>query len=369
MTQDPETAKPETAKPVPLPYQRLATPGAWYRGFADYLLAVPEGRPLRAMFPMPTDAAQALERHRHVLSRALLNPPMEQAIAAAIGGYARDRLKMPICPPTDEGEAIADEIDDRGWSTLPAWDDSAVERLRAALDPLPVFAKQGAARSEALSLEAARRHNVAEYKAEDLLRLPEVLSFVTEPTALAATERYLGAPPMLIALVAWWSFPGHEARDAQRFHLDIDDHRFVKHFLYLTDVDETSGPHAYVERTHRPRDYGAIIGQGRGETERKRLFEWLFQTLRKSDADVARHTGRHATRITGPAGTRFLAMTRGLHKGVAPEKRARLLIQATYGISPASAKRLADVPASALPPGLFAPPTDALLWLFVDRAR
>lgn len=363
------TQNPETAKTDPLPYQRLATPGPWYRGFAEHLLAVPEGRPLRVMFPVPADAAQALARHRHLLSRALLNPPMEHAIAAAIGGYARDRLKMPTRAPTAASDDIAAAIGDRGWSTLPAWDGAAVARLRAALDALPVFAKQGAARSEALGLEAARRHNVAEYKAEDLLRLPEVLSFVTEPTALAAAERYLGAPPMLIALVAWWSFPGHEARDAQRFHLDIDDHRFVKHFLYLTDVDETSGPHAYVERTHRPQDYGDIIGRGHGETEQKRIFEWLFQTLRKSDADVARHTGHHATRITGPAGTRFLAMTRGLHKGVAPERKARLLIQATYGISPASAKRLADVPASTLPPGFFEPPNDALLWLFVDRAR
>lgn len=357
------------SKPPPRSYQSLHDPGAWYRGFAEHLLAVPEGKPLRVMFPVPANAEDGFDRHRYLLSRAVVNPPMEHAVAEAVGRYARDALGVPARAQTAESEAAGAEIADRGWSPLPAFDGDAVARIRSELDDLPLFAKAGAARSEALSMDAARAHNVAEYKATDILPLPNILAFATEPTALAAAERYLGAPPVLIALVAWWSFPGHAAKDAQRFHLDIDDHRFVKHFLYLTDVDETSGPHAYVERTHRPQDYGEIIGRGHGETEQKAIFDWLFQTLRKEDADVERHTGKKPTFITGAAGTRFLAMTRGLHKGLAPTGKPRLVLQATYGISPAGADRRADIPADTLPPVASTPPDDYLLWLFVKGSR
>lgn len=69
-------------------------------------------------------------------------------------------------------------------------------------------AKAGAARSADLDFEGAQAYNVAEYKVEDALAIPEVLDFVCEPTALVAAERYLDGPPMLLALVPWWSFPG-----------------------------------------------------------------------------------------------------------------------------------------------------------------
>ena len=356
----------DATKPL---YQRLHEPAQWYRGFANHLLAVPEGKPLRVMFPVPKDGKDGLDRHNYLMSRAVVNPPMEHAVADAIGRYARDGLGVAMHDQTPETEAIGDEIADRGWSMLPPFDADSVERIMGDLADLPVHAKSGASRSKALDLEEARAFNVATYKPESILRVPSVLSFATEPAALAAAERYLGAPPVLIALEAWWSFPGHEAKEAQRFHLDIDDHRFMKHFLYLTDVDEESGPHAYVEHTHRPQDYGDIIARGHGETEQKAIFDWLFQTLRKEDADVEHHTGKRPTLITGDAGTRFLAVTRGLHKGLAPTKKPRLVLQATYGISPSSAKRKADIPASTLPEEATAPPNDYLLWLFVDRSR
>ncbi len=351
-------------------YRHLREPDEWYRGFARHLADAPQGKPLRTLFPVPKDADDALQRHRYILSRAVVNPPLEHAIADAVGRYGREVLGVPQALADAAAEQAGDRLADRGWTPLPAYGADRVRGLKVALEGLPLYAKDGTRDAPQVTREEARaRYNIATYRAEDLLRLPEVVAFVTAPDALAAAERYLGAPPMLIVLQAWWSFAGHAAKEAQLFHLDIDDHRFCKQFLFLTDVDAESGPHAYVERTHRPQDVGAIIARGHGETEQKAIFDWLYQTLRKSDEDVARYTGKEPTLIDGPAGTRFLAATRGLHKGVAPERRDRLLLQATYGITPAAAKRAADLPASALAAGALDPPNDHLLWLFVDPTR
>ena len=342
-------------------------PAAWYLDFPRYLHRDPAGAPLRSLFPQTDSVREAIERHRHLLTRALINPPMEQAIAQAIGRFTRDRLNVPDRPKTPADAVVADRLNACGWADLLPWSRAEAAALREALTPLPLYAKDGAARSGPLSFEEARAFNVADYAHADLLALPAVRRFVCEPVALAAAERFLEGPPLLITLAAWWSFPEHEARDAQLFHLDIDDHRFVKHFLYLTDVDEESGPHAYVEGTHRPEDYGAMIAAAGGPAEQKEVFDWLFRTLRKSDAEVVRRTGKQPTLITGAAGARFLAATRGLHKGVPPTKRPRLLLQATYGVTPAGAAKTGGLPRTA--EAALSAADRHLLWLFLERGR
>ncbi|MEQ8604130.1 MAG: hypothetical protein RIB45_12500 [Marivibrio sp.] len=350
------------SRPAVAAARAVATPDDWYRAFAAYLHETPAWAQLGRLFPMPEGAADGLQRHRHLLSQAVLNPSLEAAIPRAIGAFARDALGAPPRPQTADSQAAAAEIEQRGWTVLPDTPREAVERLRGRLEALPLYAKAGAARSAALDYQAAQAYNVAEYRAEDALAIPDVLDFVCEPTALAAAERYLAGPPMLLALVAWWSFPGHQARDAQLFHLDVDDHRFVKHFVYLTDVDGESGPHAYVEGTHRPEDYALMIKRAGDRAGQQRIYDWLFQTLRKSDADVEAVTGKRPTLIEGAAGTRFLAMTRGLHKGVPPASRPRLLLQATYGVSPAGVAPRRAVSAETAA-GL-SPENRRLLWLF-----
>src|SRR5690606_8153413 len=66
----------------------------------------------------------------------------------------------------------------------------------------------------------------------------------------------------------------------------------------------------------------------------KSFDDWFFMTLRKSDDDTKRYLGGEPNLLTGPAGTCFLADTSGIHKGLLPRARDRLVCQVVYGVSP-----------------------------------
>jgi hypothetical protein len=157
------------------------------------------------------------------------------------------------------------------------------------------------------------------YEPEALLRLPEIAELATDEALRQIAEEYLKAPPILDSVSAWWSFPtgrGASSDAAQLFHYDMDRLKFLKFFVYLTAVDESSGPHCYVKKSH------------------KRLPKLLRPDGRKTnDLVLAHYPPAHIARITGEAGTSFFADTRGLHKGEAPHLKARLLLQLQWSVS------------------------------------
>jgi hypothetical protein len=159
--------------------------------------------------------------------------------------------------------------------------------------------------------------HVADYRLADLLDCPHLLEGANDPRVLEAAAAYLGARPTLSALRAWWSLPHGEApRHAELFHRDADDLRFLKLFVYLTDVDGGSGPHVFVRGSHR--------------------LDLLTERRRFSDSEVAEAFGDARTvSIGGPAGTSFLAVTYGIHRGLPPAQRPRLVFQALYTLQPA----------------------------------
>jgi hypothetical protein len=111
---------------------------------------------------------------------------------------------------------------------------------------------------------------------------------------------YLGVDPLIMSVVLWKSFASRspDSSSAQRFHFDNDRSRFIKTFVYLTDVGMTNGPHTYVPRSHREKPKELLHGQ------------------RLSDSDVARFYPESGWEvIMGPRGTVFFADTQGFHKG------------------------------------------------------
>jgi hypothetical protein len=154
--------------------------------------------------------------------------------------------------------------------------------------------------------------NMGWYSEEQIIHAPHVLEILTHPLVLGAVERALGCKPTLGFLNMWWAYPERQgAKGSQRFHRDFDGVRFIKLFVYLTDVDEDGGPHVYVADTHdRPE---------------------LYHPRAMSDDEVAATFGRERfVTLTGPAGQCFLADTRGVHKGLLPQKKERLALIAQY---------------------------------------
>lgn len=150
----------------------------------------------------------------------------------------------------------------------------------------------------------------------DVVRAPHLLRLANRPEILAVVESFLGCTPTIAYLAAWWSYSTEiGAQHAEKFHRDVDDWRFVKLFVYLTDVDENKGPHVYVKRSAILPDMGPI-----------RRYE---------DDEIGRAFPAHdIVYMTGSAGQGFLENTFGLHKGQPVAQGHRLLFQAVYSIMP-----------------------------------
>lgn len=103
-------------------------------------------------------------------------------------------------------------------------------------------------------------------------------------------------------------------------------------FIHLTDVDDGSGPHTYMEGSH---DIDTINRIRQDWPDGADKFDaWYFCQLRKSDDEVIRAFGRPPVTLTAPAGSRFVVDTRGIHKGQLPKESDRLICQVLYGVSP-----------------------------------
>lgn len=158
-----------------------------------------------------------------------------------------------------------------------------------------------------------------------------------DPRLLQLAEAYIGAPPTISILTAWWSFPSSaHAGGMQHFHHDRDDFRCLKLFVYLTDTPSDAGPHVFVEETHSFKTLLAFMGRrtwaSRAETTK--FLTWM-ETHRKKERDVEAFFPPENIRVvTGLRGSAFLEDTRGLHRGVPPVTKPRLAFEICYSLMP-----------------------------------
>lgn len=160
--------------------------------------------------------------------------------------------------------------------------------------------------------DAPAETHVAYFSNEQVVNAPHCLRLANDPQILSAVAQMLGAKPTISYMAAWWSMPGRgKAEHAEMFHRDVDDLRFVKLFVYLTDVTTKSGPHMFVRGSHKS--------------------EELSERIRYTDEAVAATFGKDdILTLTGPAGTMFLENTFGLHRGIPPASKPRLIFQTLY---------------------------------------
>lgn len=158
--------------------------------------------------------------------------------------------------------------------------------------------------------------HTGQYYRSTVIQSPFVLELANDPTVLRIAKSFLGATPTLSDLNAWWSYVGPErAKEAQLYHRDRDDLKFCKLFIYLTDVDMTTGPHVYV----------------RGSNNDPRMRE----ERRFTDDEVEAAFGKdHVEYFCEPAGSAFIVDTSGLHKGLLPTKGRRLIYESHYSLLP-----------------------------------
>jgi hypothetical protein len=149
-------------------------------------------------------------------------------------------------------------------------------------------------------------------KPRDIIGSETVQRLLCEQNLITAGARYLNADPVLVSMVMWTSFPWPTADDssAQLFHYDLDRSNFIKMFIYLTDVDDSNGPHVYVPNSHmdKPKD---LLG-GERITDERLSVHYPADTWQT---------------ITGKKGTLFFADTQGFHKGAQVHEGSRSILQ------------------------------------------
>lgn len=149
-----------------------------------------------------------------------------------------------------------------------------------------------------------------------------VFKLINDPGILSIAARFLGTDPLYIASDLMWSFPVEatqfeQLKMAQVFHYDLDDYRAIKFFFYLTDVDETSGPHVTIRGTQKHKRF---IHQLLGQRCASITDEKLVQTYGIENVKT----------IVGQAGFGFAEDPCCFHKGSLPIEKSRLLLQIEY---------------------------------------
>lgn len=164
------------------------------------------------------------------------------------------------------------------------------------------------------------------------------LKIVTDANFLHIANEYLGTKPILDLIIMWWSNSLKSLdineekkellknRSAQMFHFDMDRLKFLKFFIYLTDVDENTGPHVYVKGTHN------------------KIPSYINKDGRYTDEHVCKHDEKNIVEITGKAGSIIAVDTRGLHKGKELEEGERLIFQLEFTNSMFGNPQLPQVP-------------------------
>lgn len=171
----------------------------------------------------------------------------------------------------------------------------------------------------------------------DILRCEQFYRVIHDPNLLRMVARYLEAPPTIGIITTWWSFPAAgPPAGMQTFHHDRGDFRSCNLFVYLTDVDQGTGPHAFIERTHNMSVLLPLVSERFGREPKKfnAFWQWMEQH-RKSDDEIRMFFPEQEIRVhTGPQGTSFLEDTRGLHKGTRPTTGRRLAFEIFYAVMP-----------------------------------
>jgi hypothetical protein len=162
-----------------------------------------------------------------------------------------------------------------------------------------------------------------DYPVDALLNEADVQALLADPSLLALAQAYLGSRPRADVLSMWWHTGFHSQPDseaAQFYHFDLDRIKWLKVFIYLTDVGPSDGPHSFIAGSHKTGGIpAAMLRKG---------------YVRLDDAEVLEHYGaERQVEFAAPRGTLIVEDTRGLHKGKAVSGSSRLILQLQFSNS------------------------------------
>ena len=161
-----------------------------------------------------------------------------------------------------------------------------------------------------------------DFREQDLINNATVQNLMADRSIVAVAQNYLNAQPIVDVVTMWWSAASErpDKKAAQFWHFDMDRIKWLKFFVYLTDVGADNGPHTFVEGSHR-----------RGGISRDFLRKGYS---RLTDEEVSgKYPPDKFIEFTAPRGTVIAEDTRGLHKGRHVTRDDRLIFQMQFSNS------------------------------------
>lgn len=164
-----------------------------------------------------------------------------------------------------------------------------------------------------------KKYKMGYINTEKLLKNDEVLKLINHDYIIEVLSNYFGVEFIFDNIWSWWSFK-HDDKPLgpQNFHRDYNSLNFLKLFIYLTEVDDDSGPHVFIKKSHKKDVFNKIARYNDREIEEKFKKEEILK-------------------IKGNKYKIFLANTFCLHKGIPPIKNDRLLLCVLYSVKPSRA--------------------------------
>jgi hypothetical protein len=273
-------------------------------------------------------ARQSYRVHEQVLS----NPPSRQMLAEHKPALDPEQQKVmqglndqgySIVPVTDFLPSADDEL----WTKLRGESDHFVERVEAEREKrLAKEAKKGRKKGLGKGDYIMRLHG------KDVPTLPgddPWLRIGIDDRVLDVVNSYFGLWSKLTYVDLWYTppaAPGVKRVSSQRWHRDYNDDRLVKVFIYLTDIDEDTGPLEYVPGSALGGEYG-------NEWPWKPVSNDLYPPQDEFDQRIPQSA--HLS-LTAPEGSMIFCNTSGFHRGgYATGDRPRVMAVYNYS-SPAS---------------------------------
>jgi hypothetical protein len=155
------------------------------------------------------------------------------------------------------------------------------------------------------------------------LEISEVKQIALNTSILSLVEKYLGCNPIIQSTQIWWTFPYLNSKKLPEnppgneygYHYDVDDYKFLKLFVYLTNVESDCGPHIYIENSGK-----------------KKFSEYLDRRI--SEELIEKNYKNRIRILTGKCGQGFIEDASFYHKGTNPlNKQGRCLLQIIYSMN------------------------------------
>jgi hypothetical protein len=224
--------------------------------------------------------------------------------------------------PADR-KRVLEDISETGFAILPMLlpQQACAELLRfAELAPGVEWTVDGPTRRRVTFNELSRDAAKLQFDPQDLIALPPIQDLMADAHLLSLLQGYFGHMPIFDTAEMWWSIASDRtgsAEIAQMFHYDLDRLRWLKLFVYLTEVGPETGPHVFVEGSHRLDGHNAeLLRRG---------------YVRIPDDDIYARYGIDKVReLCGPAGTMLIVDTKGMHKGKTPKQKNRLIAELQF---------------------------------------